>query len=183
MRSAHERQQINQFLGRAGLAQLDEAGPLVQQLAFMVRDEAHFRSLLTRCDPEQRRGMYEAMVPHLRFTAKPLDVYVAEAARDAEIRQLPTVDAAGQLQPFRAAEVRSDEFVIQQAIAKSLAKHHLIIKCVKCTREADFYGERKIDAIAAARNEGWTYDELNGTGREICPQCPGGRAKRISPLN
>lgn len=172
MRSEQERRQINHFLGRAGLGQIEEAGPLVQQLAFMVRDEAHFRSLLTRCDPEQRRGMYEAMRPHLRFTPKPLDVYVAEAAQDAEIRQLPTIDAAGQLQPFRVGEVKSDEHIIRDAIAKSLAKHHLVLTCVKCTRQEEFAGVRKIDAISAARNEGWAYDELNGAGREICPNCP-----------
>jgi hypothetical protein len=173
MRSAAERIQINRTLGRAGLATLDDPRGVVQQLAFLVTDHDQFRRLLTKCEPEHRREMYAALVPNLRFTAKPLDVYLSEAARDAEARQLPTLGEGGKLIPFRPAEVRSDEYLAQQAVESEMATHHLTLTCRKCTRQETFSGMRKADAVQAARLAGWTYDEMGGTGFEICPDCPG----------
>lgn len=138
MQSPRERQQINQFLGNRGFAQMDEPGALVQQLAFCVPDHEGFRKALTKCEPQDRRDMYEAMSPHLRFTAKPLDVYMAEASLDAEARQLPVIAADGSLQAFRAVELSSDAYVIQKAIADDLAKPSWIISGAsgKSTRSA-----------------------------------------------
>ena len=122
MASARERLEINRYLGKHGLATLDDPAGLVQQLAFCVRDHIHFRQILVRCEPEHRHALYEAFRPHLSFEAKPLDVYVAEAGADAEARQLPTVGPDGQLQPFRVPEVTTDVDHAQGAVDRALAK-------------------------------------------------------------
>lgn len=169
-----DRIRLNHVLGRIGLGQLNDPG-LVGQLAFFVRDHEHFRQLLVKCVPEERRHMYEAMRPHLRFAAHSLDQYISDAARIAEQRQYPVVGEDGRLHPFRPAEITTEAAVIQNAIAESLAKEHLHLVCRKCTREEVFHGARKSDAIANARAAGWTYDEIKGDGREICPKCPATR--------
>lgn len=172
MPSATERQQINRFLGRAGLAQLDEPAALVQQMATLIQDHDHFRRLLAKCEPEQRYQMYESLAPRLRFTAKTLGDYMIESAQIAEERQWPTVAPDGTLLPFKTAEVETDEYIAEQAIKAEQAKERLWLVCKKCTKEAVFYGARKVDAIRDARASGWTYDEVAGTGREVCPDCP-----------
>ncbi len=161
-----ERMKINRELGQHGLAQLDNPGGLCQQLGFLVKDNAEFGRLIMKCLPEERRNMYEALRPHLSFTPDPLDVYIARAGADAEARQLPTIGKNGELLPFRVQEIG------QKAIQEALAKHHLKIVCRKCTREQEFHGLTKGEAIKAAREAGWTYDEVKGDGREICPECP-----------
>lgn len=173
MRTAAERKSINNFLGNRGFAQLNEPAALVQQLAMNVRDHDHFMKTLSRCEPEFRYEMYEALVPHLNFKAKPLGEYILEAALLAERQQLPTLTEDGGFAAFKVREVVSDEYIAEKALAKHLAEHHLRLTCAKCTVVAEFHGERKVDAIYQARLAGWTYDEINGSGREICPACPG----------
>ena len=172
MRTPVETQQINQFLGRAGLAQLDEPAQLVQQLATCIMDHDHFRRLLTKCDPEVRLMMYETLAPRLRFEAKTLGDYMIESALEAEKQQWPTVAADGTLLPFKTANIETDEYVAERAIKEAMAKERLWLICKKCLAEAVFVGERRIDCIKEARASGWTYSEINGTGREVCPKCP-----------
>ena len=172
MQTASERKKINSFLGRAGLAQLDEPAALVGQLATVIQDHDHVRRLLERCEPEQRYGMYEALAPRLRFKAKTLGDYLIENAQEAEARQWPTVAPDGTLLPYKPVEVESLEYVAEQAIKADMAKERLWLVCKKCTKEAVFFGERRVDCIKEARSVGWTYQEIDGTGREICPNCP-----------
>lgn len=101
-RAKQETNRINNLLGSYGLGQLNEPGT-VAALGFLVVDHAHFREMLNGCAPAERVNMYEALRPHLRFPAKPLDVYVAELADLAERKQLPTIAADGSLQPFKIA--------------------------------------------------------------------------------
>ena len=108
-RSVKERLEINNFLGRRGLATLDDPRGLVQQIGYLVQDHDHLRSMLIRCEPEHRRDMYESLKPYLRFEARPLDVYIAEGQQDAERRQLPTIGEDGQLVPFKPAEIHTGE--------------------------------------------------------------------------
>ncbi len=175
MRTGPETRAINHFLRNRGFAGLDEPGALMQQLGFCVADHDAFRSLLTRCEPVERRNMYEALKPHLRFEAKALDVYLAEAGAIAEAKQLPTTDDTGALTAFKRTDIESESYRLGKAIMDEIGKYKLVLTCKKCTRQEMFSGNRKIDAVATARGEGWTYDELNSTGFEICPTCPGAR--------
>ena len=179
--------QLNRILRSAGLATTSEPFALCAQLGYLVRDHAHFLSLLVACDPPQRRDMYEALRPHLRFVPKALDVYLAEAAMDAAARQLPVMGDDGKLHEYTAPEVFSGEMVgildemevkiaaedtetAQAAVAVALAKEHLHLTCRKCTKAATFDGTRRADCVEAAREAGWGYDSWKG-GSEICPNC------------
>lgn len=168
-----DKDRINRMLGLHGLGSLDDPGT-VQQLAYLVADHEHFRQILSKCAHSLRRQMYDAMAPYLRFKARPLDVYVSQCGELAERMQWPTLDGAGALRPFKPpAPVGSDAAIAQAAVDRAMAKGRLTLTCRKCTRVEEFYGERLVDAVQAARVAGWTYDELGGTGQEICPECPG----------
>lgn len=169
MQTAEERRRINSFLGLKGLPTLENPRELVHALGFLVESEAEFRSLLNRCAPESRREMYESLRPQLDFPVKPLDVYIAELGMDAAARQLPVMGEDGKLYPYQVPEVRT---IAQAAVDKAFAKGTLTLTCRKCTRVAVFPAERRADAIQAARELGWTYDEIAGNGAEICPECP-----------
>lgn len=161
---------INRLLGESGLAQLTDPG-LPSQLAALVRDEVHFKSLMLACEPEHRTAMYEAMAPNLHFRLRPLHEYLIEAQREAEARQLPTIDEAGKLHEFRPAELRT----VQSIVEGALLEQHLTVTCRKCTRQETFHGARKADAVDAARRAGWIYDGTGPTPFEVCPDCPASR--------
>jgi len=182
------RLQINRLLGKAGLATLDDPGGLVMQLGYLVEDHEHFRQLLNKCEPAERGNMYASLKPHLRFEAHPLDVYIAQSGEIAERKQLPVVGEGGKLLPFRTpaivsklADAITDKIMeaeakpadpLQDAVGAAIGKEHLWLVCRKCTKEAVFDGMTKREAIAKARTAGWTYNELKGDCREICPDCP-----------
>ena len=179
--------QLNRILRSAGLSTTSEPFALCAQLGYLVRDHAHFQSLLLACDPAQRRDMYEALRPHLRFVPKALDVYMAEAAIDAAARRLPVMGEDGKLHEYKVPEVFSEETIgildemeskiaaedmetAQSAVNTALAKEHLHLTCRKCTKAATFDGARRADCVDAARAAGWGYDSWKG-GSEICPKC------------
>lgn len=176
------RKTINRYLGNRGLSTLEDPQGLVMQLGFLVEGHDHFQQLINKCEPQHRRDMYEALRPHLRFEAKPLDVYIAELGMQAEIEQLPTVDSDGMFHAFRPAQIWSAE--ARQDLEKQVgdlveaegSKHHLELTCKKCTRTETFHGGLKAEAIHKARLAGWTYGlDHEGKGREICPECPAGK--------
>ena len=132
-RPVKERLEINQFLGRRGLATLDDPRGLVTQVAFLIQNHDHLRSMLIRCEPEHRRDMYESLKPHLRFEAKPLDVYIAEGQADAERRQLPTLGPNGELVPFKPAEIHTQA----EAEENTPESHVTAVLCGACGKVYD----------------------------------------------
>lgn len=203
-RTLQESSAINRMLGTHGLPQLESGSGLMASLGFLVRDHEHLRSLLIRCEPENRVAMYDSLKPYLKFPARTLDSYVAESAQRAESQQLPTVDEEGKYKwPVdarhtglcacksssgftvdesgtmaiccdcrRPLPIGGDQTAAQGAVDQAFAKYHLEVVCIKCTKAAVFSGVKKADAISEARNAGWSYWELDGKGREICPDCP-----------
>lgn len=164
------RKRLNRVLGRVGLAQLEDAAGLCNQIGFLIQDHDHFRQLLVACEPEKRTSMYESLRPNLRFEAWPLDRYISAAATIAEQRQYPVL-RDGKLHPFRPAEIRTEETMLRDATIAHMAKWRLHLVCRKCTREATFPAIEKYEAVRAAREAGWTYDEVADNGFEICPDC------------
>jgi hypothetical protein len=166
---------MNRVLMSHGLGTLDDPG-VVAQMAYLVQDHDHFRSMLMACEPVMRGDMYRAMAPNLRFPARPLEDYIIEGKRLAEAAQLPIQDEEGNLHPFSPPALESQEFrdkqIANQAVADQLSNRHLRLVCKKCTREQIFHGATRAGAIKDARDAGWTYDEVSGDGREICPDCP-----------
>lgn len=177
MASASERRLMNKTLGQRGLAQLSEPRALILQLAMFVHDHEHFRQLLTKCDPLERRNMYESLRPHLKFKAHALDVYVSQAGQESERKKLPTIDEAGNLKPFQTSEIVFDPLkakanaAILDDIHKRMNSHHLTVTCVKCTRSAEYSGGTLVDATIKARKDGWVYSEKHGKPQETCEHC------------
>jgi hypothetical protein len=162
-----------------GLGALEDGAGLMAQLGFLVEDHEHLRSLLVRCEPENRSAMYDSLRPYLRFAAKPLDVYIAESAEKAAREGLPTVDADGviQFRPTPTYAVDSETAAAQAAVDEAFAKHTLIVTCRSCTKQEAFSGVSKADAVQKARSAGWVYyEDANGKAQEICPDCPAIRA-------
>lgn len=184
---------INHELKSRGFASLDEAGPLITQLAYLVTDDRHFATLLNACEPEHRRDMYEAMAPNLSFKPRSLAEYLIESAQDAERRQLPTIGPAGELVPFKVPELRSPAAApatADDAIATAaavIAKEHLHAVCTLCTREENVSAITKEDAVRELRKLGWRYafrnsplDPSRDPERvEVCPSCVRARAPKL----
>ena len=175
MRSQTDHDAINRMLGTHGLGQLEEGPGLLAQLGFLVQDHEHLRSLLVRCEPENRSSMYDSLKPYLRFEARPLDVYIAESARRAEVQKLPTIDVEGHLTWHESAltPAVSDTAAAQDVVNQAMAKCQLVVTCRSCTKQAAFTGDTKADAVLNARLAGWVYYvDANGTEQEVCPECP-----------
>jgi len=180
MRSAQEHAAINRMLKSHGLGSLEDGAGLMAQLGFLVQDHEHLRSLLVRCEPENRSAMYDSLRPYPRFQAKPLDVYIAESAEKAARLDLPTIDEKGNvnfspsLTPTIDQEVsaiaQKDVAIAQKAVADAMAKWTLTVTCRKCTKAETFSGIRKADALQSVRDAGWVYDSWRD-GSEICPDC------------
>jgi hypothetical protein len=173
------RKTINNYLGNRGLSTLDDPQGLVTQLGFLVEDEKHFMQMINKCEPQFRRDMYESLRPHLRFAVRPLDVLIAELGMQAQIEQLPTVDNDGKFRAFRIPEIKTQ---LEDLVGEAVCRWHLVLTCRKCTLENVFHGGRKADAIQAAREAGWTYNEIAAKdvdGKtisfEVCPKCPASR--------
>src|SRR5882724_3285499 len=138
-------QQIDRALKRKGFGGLADPR-LVQQLAFCVRDHDHLRTILAGTKPEERTKAFEQMRPYLRFAAKPLDVYLAEAADLAARREY---------------DQTAIDILAEKAIAQS--QHEkvgggLTLVCTKCTKTEIFRAAEKKEAERAAHRAGWRAD-------------------------
>jgi len=159
MRSADETNAINRVLKARGLPSLDHPEVLAY-FGSLVQDHTHFTELLRACEPGLRRDMYEAMRPHLRFAAWPLDQYVATAKEEAQAKELPTIDQNGDLHPYS-----------MPVIEVELEPFELHVLCSFCDREGFFHGDREADSVHELRNAGWSWDTFNRTA--ICANCLG----------
>jgi hypothetical protein len=158
VRTQQESNAINRVLKARGLPALDEPG-VIEALAFQVEDHTHFMELLRACEPTLRRDMYEAMRPHLRFTAKPLEDYIVAAKAHADAAELPVMDEQGFLHPHRSPSIVTVEVPVVELWAK----------CHRCGREGIFLGAHKGDAIFTMRTSGWAYDESGQS--HLCVDC------------
>jgi hypothetical protein len=84
---------------------------------------------------------------------------------------------------FKVGEVESEEYKLQKLAGEAIeaAAHEkaggvLEMVCNTCTVAQNFPGERRKDAVKAAHNAGWRWDERNGTNRTFCPDHVPGRA-------
>jgi hypothetical protein len=159
VRPPGESNAINRVLKARGLPSLEEAG-VVEALAFQVENDQHFMELLRACEPRLRREMYEAMSPHLRFIAKPLDYYLAQSQAYAAAAELPVMDEKGFLHPYMTPSITTVE----------VPAIELWAKCGKCGREGIFLGATKADAIFNLRSSGWAWDEFD-ISNSICVDC------------
>lgn len=124
MQTRQEKKAINRMLKNHGLPTLEAPSGLMEALGRQVMNHEHFRSLLVRCEPNERNNMYESLKPHLRFTPHPLDVYIAQAGQDAEARQLPIWDGEklSAYNPFEMKTLYKRDIAIEGLTGERLAQ-------------------------------------------------------------
>lgn len=151
----------NRHLMKHGFGKLDDPN-LIHQLAYMVKDHDHFRSVLTTVEPDKRYECYTAMTPHLRFKAKALDVYIMEAAQLAGLRE-------SNQSPL---DVLASE-AIQRNEQEAKIKGSLHLECSRCTTEAYFPAKNHAEATKEAAKVGWgkAMDRKDKTVLTFCPKC------------
>ncbi len=197
---------MNRLLRNAGLPPLEAGTGLLECLGRLVEDHEHFRSLVIRCEPEERAAMYDSMKPYVRFRLHPLEWYIARSKEMADAEGLPTLEADGSIKwpgpdPSQADIAASqastsdlfaiqkdgnvdlvaagnDANVAQNAVNAAFAKEVLTLVCRGCTRQEQFLGDTKDDAVINARLAGWvTFAREDGSRCDICPDCPATRKK------
>jgi hypothetical protein len=192
MLSKSERAQANHHLKSHGFGGLDDRN-IMDQLALMVRDHKHFRSVLMTTNPLERKACYDSLAPRLNFKAKPLEDYIAEAKLDAEIRQLPNYDPKTlQVRPFEVPEVHTDGFLereemeqpeisesqikltdaanwaINADLNKEAGLSQLILTCTECGIVDEFWGRTAYLQTVNADSKGWKSPRK---GEVLCPNC------------
>jgi hypothetical protein len=179
MPSASEQRKVDRELRKLGFGGLDDPN-LIPQIAFFIKNHEQFRNQLFSVDPEQRRNAYMALRPHLRFPAKPLDVYELEMKEMAERQQLPVENGTPYPTPYKPGEVGHKpklEVVASKAIGQDekrrKAKGTVFLVCQRCTRGEAFVGENRKAANRDAFEAGW---RMNGKN-PICPHCLAGRVQ------
>jgi hypothetical protein len=171
--SLADRARVNHELRKLGFGSLDDPN-LIPQIAVCIRDHDHFRNQLFSVVPEKRKLAYEQLRPHLRFVAKPLDVYEAEMKQLAEKQRLPIWDGSAYPKPMPDAQLTQ---LAQDAIRQNAheAKGHLELVCTKCTKQGIFRSKLRKDAEKTAQGDGWRWAERNGQMKTYCPEHVPGR--------
>lgn len=177
-----EKRQLETELLKMGLSGLQADGSpspdLIQQLAGIVNtwqgspnrhgewiDRHKFlRDLLAECDQADRTEMYSAIVPHLKFTAKPLADY--ETMMTERMSRLISKGAArAQGRAPYPIEVGGKKYAKAPA---GVATHAIAtLHCQKCWRKKRFLADTPIGAMIAARKAGWK----RMPDKETCPKC------------
>lgn len=169
MASAAERKKIDHELRKLGFGGLDDPN-VVQQIAFLIKNHEQFRNQLFSVAPDQRRNAYHSLRPHLRFPAKPLDVYEAEMKELADRMQLPTLrEGEVYTTPYRAAEINLDKLATEaiQQNKHEVGGGSLQITCSKCRETGTFRAKLRKDAEKESHQAGWRSDGR----KDYCPKC------------
>lgn len=176
-----DRQAINHQLKSLGFGGLEDRS-LFMQIATLYKTHESFRGLLLSTAPDQRQIAYDSLRPHLSFVAKPLDVYEREIKEKAEREQWDLYDGSAFPKAFKPGESESPEYKLEklaqdaiEAAAHEKAKGVLQLVCLKCTFLGCFPGQKRKDAVKAAHDAGWRWDERNGSKRTYCPAHVPGR--------
>ena len=182
--SLDQRQKINHELKKCGFGGIDDPN-LFAQIALLYTTHDSFRGLLMSTMPDQRRIAYEAIRPHLCFVAKPLDVYEREIHEKAEREQWDVIhkDNPHWPQPFKVSEIETDEYKLQKVAQEAIetcewekAKGVLEMVCRTCLVAEHFPAAKRREAVKRAHDEGWRWDERNGSTHTFCPHHVPGRA-------
>jgi hypothetical protein len=159
--------QLDRALKQTGFGGIDDPN-LAHQVGFCIRDHEHFRQVLTAVEPNNRVAAYETLRPYLRFEAKALDIYIAEAA-----------DLAGRKEQNQTPlEVVAEEAIRRNRLEQA-GVGNLSLVCARCTKQGIFSGDRRWAAVNEAVAQGWmrkfrVRDGLGYSpqvGEVLCPEC------------
>jgi len=155
---------VERQLRRFGIGSIADA---IIALAKTIRDHKHLETFLTSIESvADRQEVYDSIRPHLRFQAKPLDVYVASAGQMAEREQLPILGEDGKLHAFKPAQ---DVKTVENMLAAAIAAKKLTLTCIRCDRQEEFYQvglETEVDVRKKALTAGWVLFP-----EQKCPKC------------
>lgn len=173
-----DRKRVNHALKSLGFGHLDDPN-LITQVACLIESHEHFRGLLFSVHPDKRRLAYNSLRAHLRFTAKPLDVYELEIKRLAEEQQWDLIDPNNPAYPkaFEVQNIRLNDLA-QEAIQQTEHEKkggRLELVCSKCTKQRFFPAPKRKQAYKDAQAEGWRWAERNGLMKTYCPEHVPGR--------
>jgi len=150
-----KRAQLDRALKQRGLGGIEDPN-LVHQMGFLIRDHEHFRQVLMAVVPENRVMAYEELRAYLRFEAKPLHVYLAEAA-----------DLAGRKEQNQTPlEVVAEEAIKRNRLQQA-GVGNLTLTCARCTKQGIFTGDRRWAAVNEAVARGW----MRKDGKVLCGEC------------
>lgn len=156
---ATERSKVDRELRKLGFGGLDDAN-LIPQIAFCIRGHEQFRSQLMSVTPDKRHLAYTQLRPHLRFTAKLLNVYEAEMKEIAEKQQWPTMKQGDVYPtPFKKPDVETLTTTANVALADEFTppekEKSLTLTCCKCLKEEQFWSFSRLLADVKASIAGW----------------------------
>jgi len=158
-----------------GLGHLKDPN-LVANMAYLIRDHAHFRGILMHMPMPDRKDAYEALSPKLRFQAKSLEDYEIESRTLAEQKQLPQYDpktleakewAPQEIETQEHKLARMAEEAINRDLREGQAKIQNTLICHKCTKSIIFRMKLRSSLFKLAAEAGWFIDEL----KAYCPDC------------
>ena len=179
-----DQRQVNRELQRLGLGHLKDPN-LIANMAFLVRDHAHFRGILMHMPMPDRKEAYECLAPKLRFKAKSLEDYEIESRNLAEQNQLPQYDPKTlEAKEWKPQEFKTSRFddeskpslaaVAERAISTDLreatANQQLTLVCRACTFEQSWRVKRRSSAYKLARQDGWLVDKHTALCRNCKPK-------------
>lgn len=177
-----EKRQLETELLKMGLSGLqangDPSPELIQELAAIVNNwqpspnrhgewiDRHkfLRDLLAECDQADRGEMYSAIVPHLKFTAKPLADYetmLAERMSNLVSKRAGRVEGRAP----HPIEVGGKKYA--QAPDGTATHAIATLHCQKCWKKKRFIADTPVGAMIAARDAGWK----RMPDKETCPNC------------
>jgi hypothetical protein len=160
MQNRAEKRRINKGMQRLGRPTMDAPSAFLDAFAMDIRDHDHFRSLLSRCEPQERQSMYDSLVYRIRrFKPLPLDNYIAQSADLAERKQLPTIGTDGKFHAYRPAEFKT---LWSTVILLRSMTHERLMQTMR-NLERDIPDEQRDQVIYKAHNvfrsEAWGKDE------------------------
>jgi hypothetical protein len=173
-----EQAKVNRELQRLGLGHLKDPN-LIANMAYLVRDHAHFRGILMHMPMPDRKEAYDCLAPKLRFKAKSLEDYEIEARYLAEKNQLPqynpsTLEAkewgsrnVGREEVIQPKLERIAEESINRDLREEQAKIQNTLVCHKCTQVKQFRMKTRRTLFKIAAEAGWFIDNLQA----FCPDC------------
>jgi hypothetical protein len=161
--NADQKRALETRLAVMGLKRLDDPA-LIPQMAAIIQDHEFYMGMLSECEPEKRREMYEALRPHLKFEPWPLENYIAKMKERSAARESWNAPIEVGDQKFQRVDQKHATGVVVD------------LKCHKCPKTASFYGETMLCAVILARQDGWVREPI--IDKEVCPKCPAERGQK-----
>lgn len=166
----HDKRKLDNMLMTLGLPKLTDPD-LLQRMADIISDfpgDRHdfLRDLINECDAKDRREMYDAIAPRLRFKALQLEQYelkIAEKAGNMISKRWMRVEGE-RPKPIQVGD--STFMPVPKALSDAAVAS---VRCHRCMKLEKFVAETPAGAMIKARQAGWIREP--GINKECCAEC------------